>query len=109
MVYVRLFADFRQLRHIRLCKYHDAYKMDSRGIILACTAFPRFVVPDPLRVFFIWSDDGLQVCRVHPVPDRLQVRRVFRIRSRLLSSGRACGTISAAVSADEHLFGLHIS
>lgn len=60
------------------------------------------------RVFCIRSDDGLQVCRVHPVPDRLQVRRVFWFRSRFLSSGRARGTISAAVSADEHLFGLHI-
>lgn len=46
---------------------------------------------------------------LHLVPDVLQVRRVFRIRSRLLSSGRACGTISAAVSVNEHLFGLHIS
>lgn len=116
LVYIRLFAVFRQLRHIRLYKYHDAYKINFRGIILACGAFPRLMFPDPLRVFCIRSDDGLHVCRVHPVPrvlhlvpDLLQVRRVFRFRSRLLSSGRACGTISAAVSADEHLFGLHIS
>ena len=101
-----------------LYKYHDAYKINSRGIVLACTAFPRFVLYC-FRIFSAcWArlrasgfGDGLKVCRVHPVPrvlhlvpDWLHVRRVFWFRSRLLSSGRACGMVSSVGSVGRRTF-----